>query len=141
MSDCKPWMTPVDTSTKLSSTNGVAVADPIDFCGLAGALQSLTLTQPDIAYDVQQVCLHMHDPREPHLSAHKRILHHVRGTLDYGHCIQHYSFADQIAYSDVDWAGCPNTISQPLAMLSFLATTLSLGPLRIRIPCSVPVLR
>lgn len=52
MSDCKPWMTLVDTSTKLSSTNGVVIADPIDFRSLAGALQSLTLTRPDIAYDV-----------------------------------------------------------------------------------------
>jgi hypothetical protein len=24
----------------------------------------LTFTRPDIAYAVQQVCLHMHDPRE-----------------------------------------------------------------------------
>ncbi|GJZ53807.1 ribonuclease H-like domain-containing protein, partial [Tanacetum coccineum] len=29
--------------------------------------------------DVQQVCLYMHDPREPHFSAFKRILRYVRG--------------------------------------------------------------
>jgi hypothetical protein len=29
-------------------------------------LQYVTLTQPDLAYAVQQVCLHMHDPCEPH---------------------------------------------------------------------------
>ncbi|GJW95513.1 ribonuclease H-like domain-containing protein [Tanacetum coccineum] len=33
---------------------------------------------------LQQVCLHMHDPREPHFSALKRILRYIRGTLDYG---------------------------------------------------------
>jgi len=44
---------------------------------LAGALQYLTFTRPDIAYAVQQVCLHMHDPREPHLAALKRILRYI----------------------------------------------------------------
>jgi hypothetical protein len=34
---------------------------------IVGALQYLTCTRPDIAYGVQQVCLFMHDPREPHL--------------------------------------------------------------------------
>jgi hypothetical protein len=41
-------------------------------------------TRHDIAYVVQQVCLHMHDPREPHLTAMKRILRYLCGTLDFG---------------------------------------------------------
>jgi hypothetical protein len=41
------------------------------------ALQYLTFTWPDIAYTVQQICLHMHDPREPHLTAMKRILRYL----------------------------------------------------------------
>ncbi|GKC01420.1 ribonuclease H-like domain-containing protein, partial [Tanacetum coccineum] len=41
------------------------------------SLQYLTFTRPDISYAVQQVCLHMHDPREPHLSALKRILRYA----------------------------------------------------------------
>jgi len=84
MSDCKPCATPVDTNPKLPADGGVPVADPTDFRSLAGALQYLTFTHPDIAYDVQQVCLHMHDPREPHLAALKRILRYVRGTLHMG---------------------------------------------------------
>jgi hypothetical protein len=31
-----------------------------------GALWYLTLTRPDLAYAVQQVCLFMHAPRKPH---------------------------------------------------------------------------
>ncbi|WVZ83487.1 LOW QUALITY PROTEIN: hypothetical protein U9M48_030629, partial [Paspalum notatum var. saurae] len=45
---------------------------------LSSALQYLTFTRPDITYAVQQVCLHMHDPREPHLTAVKRILRYLR---------------------------------------------------------------
>jgi len=84
MSDCKPCATPVVANPKLSADGGVPVADPTDFRSLAGALQYLTFTRPDIAYAVQQVCLHMHDPREPHLAALKRILRYIRGTLHLG---------------------------------------------------------
>ncbi|GJX38090.1 retrovirus-related pol polyprotein from transposon TNT 1-94 [Tanacetum coccineum] len=41
---------------------------------LAGSLQYLTFTRLNISNAVQQVCLYMHDPREPHFSALKRIL-------------------------------------------------------------------
>jgi hypothetical protein len=83
MTDCKSCTTPVDLNPKLSA-DGDPVADPTDFRSLAGALQYLTFTRPDISYTVQQICLHMHDPREPHLAALKRILRYLRGTLHMG---------------------------------------------------------
>ena len=63
MTDCKPCSTPVDTQAKLSADLGDPVADPTAYRSLAGALQYLTFTRPDLTYAVQQVCLHMHDPR------------------------------------------------------------------------------
>lgn len=53
MTDCKPCSTPVDTTSKLSSIDGSPVADPKDYRSLAGALQYLTFTRPDIQYVVQ----------------------------------------------------------------------------------------
>jgi hypothetical protein len=76
MTACKPCIIPVDTKAKLSS-DGPPVADPTLYRSLVGALQYLTFTRPDITYAVQQVCLHMHDPREPHLTAVKRILRYL----------------------------------------------------------------
>jgi hypothetical protein len=73
MTDCKPCATPVDTSSKVS-TNSPPVSDVTHYRGLAGPLQHLTFTRLDIAYDVQQVCLYMLDPCEPHLALIKRIL-------------------------------------------------------------------
>jgi hypothetical protein len=64
MSECKPCLTLVDTNLKVASTDGVPVTDASDFRSLAGALQWLTFTRLDIAYAVQQVCLHMHSPWE-----------------------------------------------------------------------------
>ena len=64
MAECHSTMTPVDTHTKLSASDCAPVADPTEYMGIAGALQYLTLTRPDLAYVVQQVCLFMHDPHE-----------------------------------------------------------------------------
>nr|GEU82310.1 ribonuclease H-like domain-containing protein [Tanacetum cinerariifolium] len=100
--------TPIDTESKLGS-DGDSVSDPTLYRSLAGSLQYLTFTRPDISYAVQQVCLHMHDPREPHFSALKRILRYIRGTLDYGFQLFLSSTTDLVAYSNADWAGCPTT--------------------------------
>ncbi|GJS72638.1 ribonuclease H-like domain-containing protein [Tanacetum coccineum] len=51
----------------------------------------------------------MHDPREPHQTALKRILRYVRGTLDYGLQLFFASPLSLIGYSDADWVGCPTT--------------------------------
>jgi hypothetical protein len=74
-----------------------------------GALQYLSFSRPDIAYAVQQVCLYMHDPREPHLNAVKRILRYLRGTIDYGLQLHRSSPTSLAADTDADWASCPNT--------------------------------
>nr|GFA69952.1 ribonuclease H-like domain-containing protein [Tanacetum cinerariifolium] len=55
------------------------------------------------------ICLYMHDPREPYLSALKQILRYVRGTLDYGLRLFFSSTTDLVAYSDANWAGCLTT--------------------------------
>jgi hypothetical protein len=82
MAASKSATTLVGMSPNLSA--GPPVADPNEYRSLTGAFQYLTFTRPDIAYVIQQVCLHMHDPREQHLAAIKRILRYVKGTLSHG---------------------------------------------------------
>jgi hypothetical protein len=129
MSDCKTCSTLVDTHPKLSAVEGAPVADLTDFRSLAGALQHLTFTRPDIAYAVQQVCLHMHDPREPHLAALKRILRYIRGTLHiwvsfYGHLLSPISWFIHMLIGLV----VQTLASPPLATQYFWVTISSLGP-------------
>jgi hypothetical protein len=83
MSACKPCSTPVDLHSKLSA-DGPPVGDATQYRSLACTLQYLTFTRPDIAFAVQQICLYMHDPREPHLAALKRILRYLQGTMSLG---------------------------------------------------------
>ncbi|GKC10677.1 ribonuclease H-like domain-containing protein [Tanacetum coccineum] len=73
MLNCNPCMTPIETKKKLGP-EGSSVTDPTSYRSLAGSLQYLTFTRLDLSYAVQQLCLYMHDPREPHLNAMKRVL-------------------------------------------------------------------
>ena len=109
MANCKPISTPVDVKGKLPAAEGEPVSDPSSYRSLAGALQYLTVTRPDLAYAVQQICLHMHDPRAGHLAFLKRVLRYVRGTTGLGLHLRASPHLDISAYSDADWAGCPDT--------------------------------
>nr|GEZ23281.1 ribonuclease H-like domain-containing protein [Tanacetum cinerariifolium] len=118
-----PSRTPIDIESKLGS-DGDPVSDPTLYQSLAGFLQFLTFTRPNISYAVQQVCLYMHDPQEPHFSAIKRILRYVRGTLDYGLKLFSSSTTELVAYSDADWDGCPTTRRSTSGYCVFLGNNL-----------------
>ncbi|XP_034570761.1 uncharacterized mitochondrial protein AtMg00810-like [Setaria viridis] len=81
MAECHSTATPIDTHAKLSAHDDAKLQDGSEYQSLAGALQYLTLTRPDLAYAVQQVCLFKHDLRRPHMALIKRILCYVKGTL------------------------------------------------------------
>jgi hypothetical protein len=66
----------------------------------------------------------MHDPREPHLMAVKRILRYLQGTLDHGLLLRRASTSDLIVYSDADWAGSPDTHQSTLGYVVFLGDNL-----------------
>ncbi|GKA37542.1 ribonuclease H-like domain-containing protein [Tanacetum coccineum] len=123
MLTCNPCRTPVDTDFKLSA-DGDHVSDPTLYRSLAGALQYLTFTRPDISYAAQQVCLFMYDPREPHFAALKRILRYVRGTLTHGLQLYASTTSSLVAYSDADWAGCPTTRRSTSGYCVFLGNNL-----------------
>nr|GEZ48642.1 hypothetical protein [Tanacetum cinerariifolium] len=91
--------------------DGVPVQDPTLYYNLTRGLQYATFTRPDLSYAVQQVCLYMHDPREPHFAALKRILRYVKVTLDFGLYLYASDTTSLVGYTDADWAGRPSTRS------------------------------
>ncbi|XP_014660837.1 uncharacterized protein LOC106804380 [Setaria italica] len=109
MAKCHSTASPVDTHAKLSATDSNKLKDGSEYRSLAGALQYLTLTRLDLVYVVQQVCLFMHDPCEPHLTLIKHILRYVKGTLSSELHIGTGHVQSLTAYSDADWAGCPDS--------------------------------
>jgi hypothetical protein len=109
MADCQSVRTPIDSGSKISATDGDPLENPTLYRSLTGALQYITITRPDLSYAVQQACLFMHAPRTAHLNLVKRILRYLKGTVDFGLHFYPTSSASLIAYSDADWAGCPDT--------------------------------
>nr|GEZ83673.1 ribonuclease H-like domain-containing protein [Tanacetum cinerariifolium] len=101
MLNCNPCRTPIDTEKKLGS-EGSSVTDPTLYRSLAGSLQYLTFTRLDLSYAVQQLCLYMHDPREPYLNAMKCVLRYLRGTTNLGLQLFRSTTSQLIAYPDAD---------------------------------------
>ena len=124
MTNCNPCLTPDDTKQKLSADDSPPVSDPTLYRSLAGALQYLTFTRPDIAFAVQQICLFMHDPREAHFNALKRILRYLKGTISLGVRMLKSKSLHLTAYSDADWAGCPSTRRSTFGYCVFLGDNL-----------------
>ncbi|XP_057424703.1 uncharacterized mitochondrial protein AtMg00810-like [Lotus japonicus] len=124
MTSSNPSATPVDTKQKLSTSVGTPCDDPTLYRSLAGALQYLTFTCPDISYVVQQVCLHMHAPRTEHMLALKRILRYVQGTLQFDLHLYPSPIEKLISYTDADWGGCPDTRRSTSGYYVFLGDNL-----------------
>ena len=124
IAECHSTATPVDTRAKLSAIDGAPVEDATQYRSLAGALQYLTVTRPDLAYAVQQVCLFMHDPCEPHLAMLKRVLWYMKGTLSTGLHIGVGGINSLTAYSHADWAGCQESRRSTSGYCFFLGNNL-----------------
>nr|GEY42344.1 ribonuclease H-like domain-containing protein [Tanacetum cinerariifolium] len=123
MVNYNPSRTPVDSDAKIGP-DGVPVQDPTLYRSLAGELQYLTFTRPDFYYAIQQVCLDMHNPREPHFAALKRVLRYVQGTLDFGLHLYTSTTISLVGYTNADWAGCPSTSRSTSGYCVFLGDNL-----------------
>jgi hypothetical protein len=66
----------------------------------------------------------MHAPRSSHLNLVKRIIRYIKGTLDYGTHITPSSSSSLVAFSDADWAGCPDTRRSTTGFCVFLGDNL-----------------
>ena len=124
MQECKPVATPVDLKSKLGDKIGTPLKNPTEYRSLAGALQYLTFTRPDIAYAVQQICLFMHDPRDLHMQALRRILRYLQGTKSKGLQLLRDQPLKLTAYTDADWAGRPTTRQSTSGFCLFLGDNL-----------------
>uniref|UniRef100_A0A2N9J9Y4 Integrase catalytic domain-containing protein n=1 Tax=Fagus sylvatica TaxID=28930 RepID=A0A2N9J9Y4_FAGSY len=107
MIGAKPCSTPTASSSKLSLHDGVSLSEATEYRQIVGALQYCTLTRPDIAFSVNQLCQFMHSPTNTHWAAAKRVLRYLKGTIDHGLFFSKSSLHLH-AFCDSDWAGGPD---------------------------------
>nr|KYP36274.1 Retrovirus-related Pol polyprotein from transposon TNT 1-94 [Cajanus cajan] len=105
----KPVSTPMDYSTHLSASSGTPFTDTAAYRRLVGRLIYLTNTRPDITYAVQQLSQFVSNPTTAHRQALFRILCYLKGTPGSGIFLSVNSSVQLRAFSDYDWAGCPDT--------------------------------
>ena len=107
MSDCNPIPTPLPQ--RLEQLDTSPFPEPTYFRSLAGKLQYLTITRPDIQYAVNYVCQRMHLPTNSDFGHLKRILRYLKGTLQMRLHLRRDDCLTLSAYCDSDWAGCLET--------------------------------
>ncbi|XP_019155017.1 PREDICTED: uncharacterized protein LOC109151872 [Ipomoea nil] len=91
---------------------------------LAGALQYLTITRPDLSFVVNQLCQHMHVPTIAHWEQLKRVLRYVKGTVNFGLRFKQSSSREIHVFSDSDWADCPEDRKSTSGFAVFLGSNL-----------------
>lgn len=104
MMNCKPCASPISVKPYVSSSDSLPFSQPALYRSIVGALQYLTITIPDLAYAINHACQHMSAPTVAHVTAVKRLLRYVKGTLDDDLFFGPGPFTLQ-AFFDSDWAG------------------------------------
>lgn len=124
MMHAKPMSSPMSAAHTLSLFAGDPLPDATEYRSTVGALQYLSLTRPDISFAVNKVCQFMHRPTIPHWQAVKRILRYLKATLTHGLTLRRTHTTNLEAYSDADWAGCPDDRKSTSGYCVFLGPNL-----------------
>ncbi|XP_026420195.1 uncharacterized protein LOC113316190 [Papaver somniferum] len=122
--NCKPSKTPVTKGPRLFVSTGTPLSNITEYRSMVGGLQYLTMTRPNICFNVNYVAQFMQSPTDEHLLLVKRILRYLKGTLGTGVLLSAGDITAISAYSDSDWAGCPDTRRSIYGMCVFLGSSL-----------------
>ena len=110
LSEAKSISTPADVSVMLTKNDGVSNSvDPSLYQSMVGSvLYAAIATRPDIAQAVGAVSKFNSAPNATHLTAVKRILRYLKGTVDLALKYEKSSDETLTGFSDADWAGDPD---------------------------------
>lgn len=102
MLQCFPMPTPLPLQIDRVPHQDQLFSEPTYFRSLAGKLQYLTLTRPDIQFAVNFVCQKMHTPTISDFQLLKRILRYLKGTISMGVIVFSDTDSTLRAYCDSD---------------------------------------
>lgn len=102
MLDCSPMPTHVPLQINRVPHQEEYFSDPTYFRSLAGKLQYLTLTRPDLQFAVNLVCQRMHKPTMADFLMLKIVLRYIKGTATMGLHFYSDSTSSLQAFCDSD---------------------------------------
>lgn len=105
----KPCATPMIKGIKSLYATDAPSYDPSSYHRLIGHLLYLTTTRPDITYAVQTLSQFMQAPTIHHFEAATHVLRYIKASPAQGLFFPATSPLQLKAFSDSDWATCPNT--------------------------------
>ena len=105
MENAKHMATPMSTACYLDKDETGQSIDVKQYRGMIGSLLYLSASRPDIMFSVCMCARFQSNPKQSHLSAVKRIIRYLVGTMNIGLWYPRNSTCTLIGYSDSDFAG------------------------------------
>lgn len=115
LTGAKPFKTPLEVKVKLTTLefdqhvdSDALLDDPGEYQRMVGRLLYLTIIRPDIAFVVQRPSQFMRSSKMSHMHATVRVFKYIKTSTGLGVFMPASSSPHLTAYSDADWAACPN---------------------------------
>nr|GEX61340.1 uncharacterized mitochondrial protein AtMg00810-like [Tanacetum cinerariifolium] len=124
MESCDPVGTPMEIKDKIDLDQNGTPVDATKYHSMIGALMYLTSCGPDIIHATCLCARYQAMPTEKHLKEVKRIFCYIYGTVNTSLWYTKDSGFDLTGLSDVDYAGCKDTIKSTSGGAQFLGEKL-----------------
>ncbi|PNX73153.1 hypothetical protein L195_g029051 [Trifolium pratense] len=110
LSNIAQWFNlyPSDSNLNLDEYSDEEKVDSTLFKQIVGSLRYLCNSRPDICYSVSVISKFMNIPKKSHMTAAKRILRYVKGSMKFGLLFptgMKKDSAELVSYSDSNWGG------------------------------------
>ena len=105
MDSAKAIDTPMCSTTKLDNFESEKSVDQTLYRGIIRSLLYLSASRPDIMYSVGVCARFQANPKLSNLSAVKRILRYIKGSIDLGLFYPSGTKFNLMSYSDADFGG------------------------------------
>lgn len=120
----KPCAVPLDPTIPMSSTTGIPLEDITSYRELVGRLLYLTITRPDITFAVHRLSQFLSAPTDVHLRAAHHVLRYLKSNPGQGLFYAADAELCLNAFSDADWATCPDTRRSVTGFCIYLGSSL-----------------
>ncbi|MCI15964.1 copia-type polyprotein [Trifolium medium] len=105
MDQCNKVCSPMVPGNKLIRDENGRTIDATSYRQMTGCLMYLLAARSDLTFSVCLIARYMERPTEMHLTAAKRVMRYLKGTMDLGIWYKRNESMKLVGWSDSDYAG------------------------------------